>query len=441
MTNFLRLFWRDTCGAFAIWAGLGFMGLILGVGVAVDYSRLEDTRTEAQDTIDGAVLAAARYIADTELSADSAHTRQVAAKRVANEYLAAYTSERGYSMTLDSLIFANGEVIANGTTMSTPYFANLVGVNSLDVEVTASVTIGGQEAKDVDVVLIADATGSMEATLTGIQDNMKQFTNDLSNELNGSGIKLGRVRVQFIFYRDYMVDVHKDWTGPTMALQPGLETVGPMYISPFFTVPAEKQQMDNYVDYFQAMGGGSFRESGLEAVWLGLNTSWGSGDQTVRSIVLWTDAETRPLGDTVEVGLTPEPAPSTAYWSDEYWRIAMGDAFVALSKQQREAFVYNAFYPADMPNTLGGIERKFANFHEQNSNSIPDVKTMAVNVVSNCWDSAACTDWPEIGTWDGVDLTISPVGVSSTETYDLIVEQVAETVISQVTAKDSIITH
>ena len=440
VSKLLKLLWRDAKGAFAVPAAIMSLVLIVAIGVAVDFNRLQSAETSAQDDLDGAVLAAARYMSETSLSGESRKVRKKAARQLAKDFLLIYSDEQDASLTLETLVFSQTEIIGTGSAKMTPYFAHLFSVKTLDVKVIASATIGGLEAKDVDVVLIADATGSMQDTLTGIQDNMKKFTRDLTDELSGSGIKLGRVRVQYIFYRDYMIDVHKDWTGPDMVLKAGLEGRGPMYISPFFTMPAQRRQMDDYVDYFIADGGGSFKESGLEAVWLALNTKWGSGDTTVRSIVLWTDAVTRPLGDIEEESLIPDANPA-AYWNNDYWRAAMGDAFVALTKEQRQDYIFDNFYPTDIPNTLSRFESKFASFHQENSNGVSGVKTMAINVVSNCWDASPCTDWPELATWDGVDLTIDPVGVSSTDTYDRIVKQVAETVISQVTAKGAIITH
>ena len=446
MVEFSKLYWRDAKGSFAIFAAMGLLLLVLVIGIAVDFTRLQGTQTKAQDDVDGAVLAAARYMSDTLLSNDSDAVKQAAAKQIAIDYLQAYAGSHDISLTLEDIVFTGDDVTAIASTESEPYFASLLGISTLDVQVVSTASIAAKLAKDVDVVLIADATGSMAATLTGIQTNMKDFTADLSDDLTNSGIKLGRVRVQFIFYRDYMIDNHKDWTGPEMALSPSLKSFGPMYISPFFDMPAEKMQMDGYVDYFQALGGGSFKESGLEAFWHGLNTDWNSGTTTVRSIVLWTDAVTRPLGDTEEVSLAPhesvgENVENPNWWSNGFWRKVMGNEFADMTKEEREAYMYNTYYPKDMPNTLAGIKSKFDTFHQENSAGIADVKTMAINVVSNCWDEAICSDWPELATWDGIDLTIDPVGVTSTETYDRIVKQVAATVISQVTAKEIVITN
>lgn len=440
MCGILKSLLRDTKGSFAMFAAMGMLLLLLVIGVAVDFGRLQSTQTSAQDDIDGAVLAAARYMTDSLSSGASEDVRQAAAKQIAIDYLLAYAGGHDISLTLEDLIFTDSSVTVIAKTQSEPYFASLLGINTLDVQVTSSATTGAQVAKDVDVVLVADATASMAATLTGIQTNMKDFTTDLSNELTSSGITLGVVRVQFIFYRDYMADIHKDWTGPDMDLLPGLEGKGPMYISPFFTVPAEKIDMDEYVDYFVASGGGSFHESGIEATWHALKTNWKSGETTVRSIILWTDAQTRPLGDKEEWAMDNTSGPSF-YFNDAYWKENMSDAFAALSKDARQNYAYDNFYPVDVPSTMGKIKSEFSKFQIENSSGISDVKTMSINVVSNCWDNTPCTDWPEIATWKGVDLTVNPVGVSSTETYDSIVKQVAATVISQVTARDLAITH
>lgn len=435
----------DKCGSFATMFALSVLGLVFIAGVAVDLSRMQSTKVQAQDQLDSALLAAARSMSDSLATQYDGHSLDEArrlkqATQVAKEHLAVFEAQTGYKLSLTGLKLDGDGLTATARTKSTPYFANLLGVKTMKVEVVSATTLAAQEAEDVDVVLIADATGSMQTTLTAIQDNMKRFTRDLSNELNTTGIKLGQVRVQFIFYRDYMADIHKDWTGPRMNLLPGLEGKGPMYISPFFNVPGDRNKMDRYVDYFTADGGGSFRESGLEAVWHALNTDWKSGETTVRSIVLWTDAQTRPLGDKVEWAMDNTTGPDF-YFNDAYWQANMSNAFAAMSKEQRQNFAYNTFYPKDMPGTKSGIKSKFAQFHAANSNKMPGVKTMAINVVSNCWDINPCTNWPELATWDGVDLTIDPNGIASGETYKRIVKQVAATVVSQVTAKDIAITH
>ena len=83
MYGLLKSLLRDVKGSFAMFAAMGMLLLVVVIGVAVDFSRLQGTQTRAQDDVDGAVLAAAQYMSDSLSSGDSEYVRQAAAKQVA----------------------------------------------------------------------------------------------------------------------------------------------------------------------------------------------------------------------------------------------------------------------------------------------------------------------------------------------------------------------
>ncbi len=438
----IKKFLKNKDGGFAIMFSVCLSVLIFAVAAAVELSSMVKHKQKSQNYADLAALAAARYMTDhvSELGTEANFNKyKNEAQKIAEIMIQTYMDEDVHLSAKPTFHFSDTDVRVDLNVTQKPLMMDMVGKKVLTHNVTASANLAIATAKDVDIALISDATGSMATTLTAIQTNMKDFTFDLQLELDKYDIKLGNVRVKFLFYRDYMVDNHMDWTGKDMTPLSGLELYGPMYESQFFELPGDKADMDNYVDFFQAGGGGTFKESGFEAIWNAYNSSdWGSGEDTVRSIVLWTDATPRPLGDHEEVfGLTPK---ETGYWSNTYWTEKMGSTFAAMTYEQRQTYMIDNYYPEKMPKTRSALQSKFEEFHAENANGKPDVKTMTINIVSDCWGTTPCGEWEDVKAWEGVDV-FEESTVSSTETYDMIVKQVADTVLSQLSARDLALTH
>ena len=418
--------------------------LIFAVAASVELTSMVKHRQKSQNYADVAALAAANYMTQhlSELGTEANFNKHKAdAEKFAEKMIQTYLNDKVHISAGPKFYFTDTDVTVDLTIDQKPIFMDVVGYKSLSHTVSATANLAVASAKDVDVALIADATGSMATTLMGIQTNMKDFTFDLQTELDKYDIELGTVRVKFLFYRDYMVDNHMNWTGIDMTLLPGLEAYGPMYQSQFYNLPSEKTDMDSYVDYFIAQGGGTFKESGFEAIWHAVDdANWKSGDETVRSIVLWTDAIPRPFGDIEEVfGLTPDDS-EFVYWNNAYWTDKMGAAFTALTYEQRQSYMIDNYYPAGMPSSRSELKTQFETFHAENANGKDGVKTMAINLISNCQGMSPCGEWENVKSWDGVEV-FEEATVSSTETYEKIIARVAETVVSQVSARDLALTH
>ena len=438
LTQLFKKLASDTRGNFSIMLSVVMMTVLLAAGAAIDVSRISSLNNEAQNTSDAAVLAAARYMATSADSGDSEKERQEMATKVAKKIMGTVVGKDADNQGRIDVKFTDGNVEVSANLRAKPYMMDLFGKPTLRHKVKSGASIASREAKDIDIVLISDATGSMANTLDAIQANMKDFSWDLSNALSDRDVQMGSVRVKYIFYRDYSVDNHKDWTGPSMTPAAGLEEFGPMYISKFYKLPSERTQMDTYVDFFAAQGGGSFQESGLEAISHSLDQSdWGNGKETVRVIVLWTDASNRALHDkTEEYALTVYDPTTLAYFSYDYWVDKMGTFFADMSQEQRQDYFYDNIYPKSVPKTLASLNAKFQNFHRENANGFPDVKTMTVNIVSDCWGHNPCGDWPTLDTWEGVQVIQENNTLESKATYDKIVEQVTEMVINQAAVKN-----
>ncbi len=419
--------------------------LLMLIGVAIDISSAQSHYSKSQDIADIGSLAVAKYMSENMSSTDSRydfekHKRK--AKKHADQIISNYMDQSVFVKSTSRYNITKEQAQVTLKLETKTLFMGMFGKQTLPIEVSSTSILAQEGSKDLDLVLMTDATGSMMNQLMGIQQNMKDFTSDLQSELDSSNLELGRVRVKFIFFRDYMVDNDRRWTSRHMDLQSGLESFGPMYESKFFELPHDKSKMDDYVDFFNADGGGSFRESGLEAVAHALKAKgWGSGENTVRSLVLWTDATPRPLGDTVEdFALMPVTDPLDEpfyYFNSAYWDEHIGPHFTAMNQEQREDYMINKFYPnREIPSSLSKIKSKLEKFHEENSNGKENVTTFNLNIVSDCWGTIPCGEWEEFKNWEGVNVIEDGDSVSATETYNKIIIQVAETVRSQVAARD-----
>ncbi len=442
MWDKLKTYRDDKKGGFAIAFALASTFLLMSAAVAIEFANLESQKQKTQNYADLAALAAANYMSEhiSELDSDANFKKYSSeAKKFSTLMIRSYLDNDSFDAAKPTFYFTDTDVKVDLSIRQKTMFMGAFGYKDLEHNVSATANLAVASAKDVDVALIADATGSMATTLTGIQTNMKDFTFDLQTELDKYNVELGTVRVKFFFYRDYMVDNHINWTGRDMDPLPGMEIYGPMYESRFYELPIEKTAMDNYVDFFQAGGGGTFKESGFEAIWHAIKASnWGAGEDTVRSIVLWTDASPRPFGDTEEVfGLTPN---ETGYWNNAYWDMTMGPTFTALTYEQRQQYMIDNYYPDKAPKSLGSLKGQFEEFHAENANGKPDVNTMAVNIVSDCWGVDPCGEWENVKAWEGVDF-FEEATVTSDETYDAIIKQVANTVLTQLAARDLALTH
>jgi hypothetical protein len=138
----------------------------------------------------------------------------------------------------------------------------------------------------VDIVFCIDVTGSMTPILDRVKDNALRFYDDVQKNLTEKGKNVDELRVRVIAFRDFKAD-------GAAALQE----------SPFFRLPEEQADFAEFVGGLVPEGGGDAPESGLEAVALAVNSSWTTGgDRRRQVIVVWTDSPAQPL--------TGEPAPA-----------------------------------------------------------------------------------------------------------------------------------
>lgn len=133
---------------------------------------------------------------------------------------------------------------------------------------------------DVDIALVIDATGSMSGIIDKVKDRALAFYEELDKAMKDKGKFVDQLRIRVIAYRDFYFD------SPDEAF----------VASPFFTLPAEKENFASFVRRLAANGGGDEPENGLEALAEAIRSPWSSGAVKRRQvIVVWTDASTHKL--------------------------------------------------------------------------------------------------------------------------------------------------
>lgn len=132
----------------------------------------------------------------------------------------------------------------------------------------------GENNLTVDVVMCIDVTGSMSDIINTVKSNAIGFYNLFEQLCAEKEIELNALNAQVVAFRDKNVD--GNW----------LET------SPTYSLPAQQEQYNSFVNGLYADGGGDTPESGLEALQTAFNkTDWGKDDGYHRQVViLWTDA-------------------------------------------------------------------------------------------------------------------------------------------------------
>lgn len=178
----LRRFADSRDGGVAVIFGLMALALFMFIGLAVDYGRLINARSQTLEAADAAVLAGARALQTNGGNQD-------AALDIARKYYAQAVKTR-ISLASDSIGFAisnNGTAVktTGNATITTP-FMGLAGTKSLqllhsngDDYAKAVLAIGGNAELNLEISMMLDVSGSM-GERTKLAD-MKAAATDLVN--------------------------------------------------------------------------------------------------------------------------------------------------------------------------------------------------------------------------------------------------------------------
>ncbi len=138
------------------------------------------------------------------------------------------------------------------------------------------------ELYQVDLVICLDVTASMGSVIESTKRSALQLGDRLERVANAAGKSVADIRVKVIPFRDLEHE--------------GEEAI---WASPWFELPRQSTDFSDFVNGLREKGGGSEPESGLEALWCAMNSSWREKGLKRRSIiVMLTDASAHPLGAT-----------------------------------------------------------------------------------------------------------------------------------------------
>ena len=131
---------------------------------------------------------------------------------------------------------------------------------------------------NIDIVLCIDATGDMNPVIDMVKANALKFHDDLSRVMAEKSKIIDSLRIKVIMFRDYYCDRE------------------PMKESQFFTLPAAKEDFQNFINGIYAKEGGDEPDNGLEALALAIKSDWATtGDRHRHIIIILTDASAHKL--------------------------------------------------------------------------------------------------------------------------------------------------
>lgn len=129
--------------------------------------------------------------------------------------------------------------------------------------------------RNIDIVMCIDATSSMGPCIDNVRRNAKQFYNDFVNVMTTQyNSDVSSVRVQVIVFRDLECDMEA------------------MVKSEFFELPEDDDLFERFLNNIQPLGGGDYKESGLEALYEAMTTDWIARSTNDRQVILlFTDSD------------------------------------------------------------------------------------------------------------------------------------------------------
>ena len=190
----------------------------------------------------------------------------------------------------------------------------------------------------VDLVFCLDMTGAntfLEQLRSGLGDLRKKLADGF---LEHRSFELEKLRVRFVFFKDYAYDYD------------------PIVQTPFFGLPEQTEEVLDFISKIYPRGGGDLPECAFEGLAYAVRSDWTAPNDCHRRIIcLATDAPSKPLGEC-----------RTDSWG-----------------------YVNDAYPADMPNSVDDILSAWGDLPRPGINRI-----MLFAPDNECW--------APLLQWDGV---------------------------------------
>lgn len=155
---------------------------------------------------------------------------------------------------------------------------------------------------NVDIVMCIDGTGSMGRFIQNVKDKALSLYKIFVDEMEKKEKSVEQLRIKVMVFRDYKADVD--------AIQE----------SEFFILPQQEEELANYVNSIEAVGGGDIPENSLEAIALAMRSDWvRTGSKRRHVIMLWTDAPALELGARKDCPNYPADLPASYEELNEIW--------------------------------------------------------------------------------------------------------------------------
>lgn len=241
-----RIPWLDNRGNVAVVTALAMGPICIASLGAIDLARATSAKSQLQDALDAAALAAARTNSTTDSQLTTA----------GNRFLA-QNLNLGPDFTLASSSFkfgANGRVAAEATLQITPFIAGLMDGGTMDISATTEVV---RASTKVEIALVLDTTGSMNdgTKLPDMKAAAKKFV-DQMQEVAKKSSDADAVRISLVpFANTVRVD------GPTYRNATWVDQNGTSPINNEIFTTATGVQFANRFTLFQTLGvswGGCF---------------------------------------------------------------------------------------------------------------------------------------------------------------------------------------
>jgi len=280
IARWARRFQREEGGVVAILFSLTLLPIALLMALTIDYGANNAMRQRVQDALDGAVLAGA---ASSSASTTSAQRIAAAQQAFASAVRADRASISGVSFSVDT---ASSKVSGVATTQRASIIAPRLAP-PLRQTLTASALPTASLVRALDVVMCVDATGSMQNTLSAVQNNISNFKGNLDAAIAAAGYRpFDRTRVRIVYYRDFggmgwlnlpQYSYYAWYYGLKTPISGSSLGDNPALIASNFYDMASSSDVSAFKSFVSgqyASGGGDLPESGLECLWNAMNSDW-----------------------------------------------------------------------------------------------------------------------------------------------------------------------
>lgn len=199
--------------------------------------------------------------------------------------------------------------------------------------------------KNVDLVFCIDATSGMENFFNVLKDHINMdFVEYLCDTALSHRTAIGSLRIKLVVFRDYLDN-------------------NPMYITRFFELPSEIDELEKEIKALESYGGSDEPENGLEALYYAFTSEWNNKDAARHITVLFTDADALDLNERKDCQSYPtdmvDQEGLLSIWN-KLDNKAKRLIVYAPSRSRYEAFVDNTnrsiFYPVEKDNGLNDLD-------------------------------------------------------------------------------------